>query len=64
VKYYVDGMLTMQGANPEDYLGGLEIGAVEVYSSLSVPGKFLAISPIGEPCAAVIVWTKWALGLL
>lgn len=64
VKYYVDGMLVMQGASPEDYLGGLEIGAIEVYSSLFVPGKFLAISTLGEPCAAVIVWTKWSLGML
>jgi hypothetical protein len=64
VRYYVDGMLTIEGSDPDDYLGGVEIGAVEVYSENFVPGRFLALSRRGDPCNAVVVWTKLTLGML
>jgi hypothetical protein len=64
VRYYVDGLLTINGSDPDNYLGGAEIGAVEFYSATFVPGRFLALSQRGDPCNAVVVWTKVALGLL
>jgi hypothetical protein len=57
-------MLTIEGSDPDDYLGGVEIGAVEVYSETFVPGRFLALSRRGDPCNAVVVWTKLTLGML
>ncbi len=62
-RYYVDGKLVMTGVNPGQYLGGAEIGAIEVYSEPFVPGEFLAMSPSGQACKAVIVWTKLKLGI-
>ncbi len=63
VKYFVDGFRVAPGIDPQEYLGGSEIGAVEVYSPYSVPGEFQAVSDRGVPCKAVIIWTKWKIGL-
>lgn len=62
-RYYIDGSVAMTGVRPQQYLGGGEIGAIEVYSEPFVPGEFLAMSATGVPCKAVVVWTKLRLGI-
>lgn len=63
VRYFVDGRLwsATAGSNPDEYLSGSEIGAVEVYSSLFAPAEFQSFSS-GRPCKIVAVWTRWKLG--
>jgi hypothetical protein len=63
VIYYVDGFRVVPGIDPQDYLGGAEVGAVEAYSALFVPGEFPAFTDTGIPCNAVIIWTKEKLRL-
>jgi len=63
-RYFVDGVLwsAMAGSDPDEYLSGSEIGAVEVYSANSAPPEFLAYSRTGMPCKIIVVWTRWKLG--
>jgi hypothetical protein len=48
---------------PDSYLSTAEIGAVEVYDKMSVPGEFLATSRSGMICSVVLIWTKFKLGI-
>lgn len=63
VRYFVDGYRVATGIDPQAYLGGAEIGAVEVYSEFYVPGEFQAFTDTGIPCKAVVIWTKEKIGL-
>lgn len=62
-RFYVDGILVMPGVDPGEYLGGAEIGAIEIYSEEFVPGEFLARLANGRACKAVVVWSKGRLRL-
>jgi hypothetical protein len=68
VAYYVDGMRwsstnpTDVDTSPDAFLSGAELAAVEVYDELSAPAEFIRYSNRGQPCAVVVVWTKWKLG--
>ena len=68
VAYFVDGF-RWSSTNPTDvemspdaFLSGAELGAVEVYDELSAPAEFIRYSNRGEPCAVVVIWTKFKLG--
>lgn len=68
VAYYVDG-LRWSSTNPADiemspdaFLSGAELGAVEVYDEMSAPAEYLRYSIRGQPCAVVVIWTKFKLG--
>ena len=68
VAYYVDGF-RWSSTNPTDlelspdaFLSGAELGAVEVYDATSAPPEYMRFSTRGEPCAVVVVWTKFKLG--
>jgi hypothetical protein len=68
VGYVVDG-LRWSSTNPTDlemspdaFLSGAELGAVEVYDELSAPAEYSRFSTRGEPCAVVVIWTKFKLG--
>jgi hypothetical protein len=67
IRYFVDGRLMMDAKNddldvlPDSYLSMAEIGAVEVYDSLSQPAEYIAYHQ-SLPCAIVVIWTKWKLG--
>jgi hypothetical protein len=64
VRYFVDGHKWMEhGDGPDTFLGGPEIGAIEVYTPQFAPAEFMAYGWDGRPCAAVVVWTKWKLGI-
>jgi hypothetical protein len=63
VRYYVDGRLMPEGENPENFVQGVEIGAVEVYTESFVPGEFPAFTRLGTPCRAAVIWTKWKIGM-
>ena len=58
-RYFVDGFL--QPGNPEEYLSGAEIGAVEVYSASFVPAEYISFSRENARCASVVIWTKWKI---
>jgi hypothetical protein len=64
IRYWVDGhrwsSMSDRDASmgPDAFLSGAEIAAVETYSALTVPGEFMSIAMNGEPCGAVVVWTK------
>ncbi len=68
VAYYVDGFRwsstnpTDVDMSPDAFLSGAELGAVEVYDGLSAPAEFIRYSNRGEPCAVVVIWTKFKLG--
>ena len=68
VAYYVDGFRWSSTdptdilMSPDGYLSGAELGAVEIYDELSAPAEFIRYSKRGEPCAVVVVWTKFKLG--
>ena len=68
VAYYVDGMRwsstnpTDVDMSPDAFLSGAELAAVEVYDELSAPAEFIRYSNRGQPCAVVVVWTKFKLG--
>ena len=59
-RYFVDGWLQAPG-DPDEYLSGFEIGAVEVYSTGFVPPEFFSFTPTGGPCKSVVIWTKWKI---
>ncbi len=68
VAYYVDG-LRWSSTNPADiemspdaFLSGAELGAVEVYDAMSTPAEYMRFSSRGQPCAVVVIWTKFKLG--
>lgn len=62
VRYFVDGHIWLDPEeSPNVYISGRELGAVEVYSGLTAPPQFSAMSPEGRPCTAVVIWTKWKL---
>ena len=62
VRYFVDGKLWAdRGEGPDAYLGGREIGAIEVYTPLGAPAEFMSIDRSGQTCATVVVWTRWKL---
>ncbi len=68
VAYVVDGF-RWSSTNPRDiemspdgFLSGAELGAVEVYDGLSAPAEFIRYSNSGQPCAVVVIWTKFKLG--
>jgi hypothetical protein len=63
VRYFVDGFRVATGIDAQDYLGGAEVGAVEVYDKFYVPGEFHAFTDTGVACKAVVVWTKEKIGL-
>jgi hypothetical protein len=69
LRYFIDGRLTMEYGPtdlemlPDSYLSTAEIGAVEVYDKMSVPGEFLATSRSGMICSVVLIWTKFKLGI-
>ena len=68
VGYFVDGMRwfstnpTDMDQSPDAFLSGAELGAVEVYDQLSAPAEFIRYSSRGEPCAVVVIWSKFKLG--
>ena len=68
VAYFVDGMRwsstdpTDIEMSPDSFLSGAELGAVEIYDALSAPAEYTRFSNRGEPCAVVVVWTKFKLG--
>ncbi len=68
VAYVVDGLRwsstkpTDIEMSPDSFLSGAELGAVEVYDGLSAPAEYIRYSISGEPCAVVVVWTKFKLG--
>jgi hypothetical protein len=59
-RYFVDGWLQAPG-DPDEYLSGFEIGAVEVYASGFVPAEFYSFTPSGGACKSVVIWTKWKI---
>ncbi len=67
IRYYLDGKLTTEFQPtdlemlPNAYLSTSEIGAIEVYDKMSVPGEFIATSRSGMVCSIVAIWTKWKL---
>lgn len=64
-RYFIDGHLWAEGVDPDDYINGSEIAAVEVYSSGFVPAEFFSFSTrTSEPCKAIVVWTRWKIGML
>ena len=68
VAYYVDGFRwsttnpTDVDMSPDAFLSGAELGAVEIYDELSAPAEFIRYSNRGQPCAVVVIWTKFKLG--
>lgn len=68
VAYYVNGFRWFStnpadlDMSPDAFLSGAELGAVEVYDELSAPAEYIRISRNGEPCAVVVIWTKFKLG--
>ena len=62
-KYFIDGFLQPPG-DPDDFLSGAEIGAVEVYGTGFVPPEFVTASRSSQPCKAVVIWTKWKIDRL
>ena len=60
VRYFVDGWLQAPG-DPDEYLSGFEIGAVEVYSTGFAPPEFFSFSRSGGRCTSVVIWTKWKI---
>jgi hypothetical protein len=69
VRYVVDGFVTptVRASDldmlPDSYLSTAELGAIEVYRGLAAPPEYILISPSGQPCTVVVIWTKWKLGL-
>jgi hypothetical protein len=61
VRYFIDGFIQPQNEDPDEYLSGAEIGAVEVYGTGFVPPEFFATTFSGQRCKAVVIWTKWKL---
>ncbi|HEX2723746.1 MAG TPA: carboxypeptidase regulatory-like domain-containing protein [Gemmatimonadaceae bacterium] len=61
MRYFIDGHLQAAGSDPDEYLSGSEVGAVEVYSSGFVPAEFVSFTATGRPCTTVVIWTKWKL---
>jgi hypothetical protein len=59
-RYFVDGFLQPLG-DPDEYLSGAEIGAVEVYDSQFSPPEFYAFTRGGGTCKSVVIWTKWKI---
>lgn len=57
-RYFVDGWLQPLG-DPDEYLSGFEIGAVEVYGSGFVPPEYYSFTISGGACRSVVIWTKW-----
>lgn len=63
-RYFIDGHLWAEGADPDEYVNGSEIAAVEVYSSGFVPSEFFSVSnKTSQPCKAIVVWTRWKIGM-
>jgi len=60
-RYFVDGRLQQPTANPDEYLSGAEIGAVEVYSAGFSPPEFYSFTVSGGQCKSVVIWTKWKI---
>jgi len=63
-RYFIDGFVQPPGENPDDYLSGAEIGAVEVYGTGFVPPEFFSLMPSGRTCKAVVIWTRWKIDRL
>ncbi len=60
-RYFVDGWLQSEG-DPDEYLSGFELGAVEVYASGFVPPEYSSFSLRGGgACRSVVIWTKWKI---
>ena len=64
-RYYVDGWLQPEGdrGDPDEYLSGFEIGAVEVYSGGFSPPEFFSFTTSGGTCKSVVIWTKWKIDI-
>lgn len=62
-RIFIDGFLQPVG-DPDEYLSGAEIGAVEFYGTGFVPPEFFSSMPSGRPCKAIIVWTRWKIDRL
>ncbi len=61
-RYFIDGFVQPQNEDPDEFLSGAEIGAVEVYGTGFVPPEFWSVTLSGQPCKSVVVWTRWKLG--
>jgi hypothetical protein len=61
IRYFIDGFVQPQTTDPDEFLSGAEIGAVEVYGTGFVPPEFFAMTFTGMPCKSVVIWTKWKL---
>ncbi len=65
VRYFVDGHRWMDSDDPRDgpdnFLSGSQLGAIEVYGPNFAPAEFITYSGRGQPCTAVVVWTRWKL---
>lgn len=63
VRFWVDGRLVPENEPPDDFISGVEIGAIEVYTESFVPPEFPAFTRLGRPCRGVVIWSKWKIGL-
>lgn len=66
VRYFVDGQRWLGPQDdidsaPANFLSGAELGAVEVYDTMSAPGEYAAAASNGAPCTVVLIWTKFKL---
>jgi len=59
-RYFIDGWLQPQG-DPDEYLSGFDIGAVEVYASGFVPPQYYSFTAGGGACRSVVIWTRWKI---
>lgn len=62
MRYFIDGHMQAEG-DPDEYMSGAEVGAVEVYSPSFVPSEFVGFTN-GQACGAVVIWTKWKIAVL
>jgi hypothetical protein len=59
-RFFVDGWLQPEG-DPDEYLSGFDIGAVEVYTNLVAPPEFYTFTGKAGACNTVVIWTKWKI---
>jgi hypothetical protein len=59
-RYFIDGWLQPQG-EPDEYLSGFDIGAVEVYAAGFVPPQYYSFTRSGGACRSVVIWTRWKI---
>jgi hypothetical protein len=70
LRYFIDGIRLTPAveddvlSSPDSFINAAELGAVEVYDRSNAPGEFASFDgETGAPCAVVVIWTKFRLGL-